>query len=90
MLPTRPATRVRTLERSVSCFVLGLFGLLPVIGFPLALFALMSFRRVCLDQAGQWNAARPYLLWGFALGALGVLISLGVFFTVSVAVLQSL
>jgi len=90
MLPQPPAARVRTLERSVSCFVLGLLGLLPVVGFPLALFALMAFRRVCLEQAGEWNAARSYLLWGFALGALGALISLGIFFMVLLAVLASL
>jgi hypothetical protein len=82
--------KTRMIEHSLQCFVLGLLGLLPVIGFPLALFALMTFRRVCLEQQGHWNVARPYLLWGFVFGALGALVSLGLFFSVLLAILQSL
>lgn len=86
--PTRANARV--IERSLHCFVLGGLGLLPVIGFPLALFALMAFRRVCLENQGRWNPARAYLLWGFVFGSAGVLLSLGIFFVVLLSVLASL
>jgi len=78
------------LERSVACFVLGLLGLLPLVGFPLALFALLTFRRVILESAGQWNAAWPYLVWGLVLGAVGVLLWLGTFLLVLLVVVHNL
>lgn len=85
--PTR--ANAREIERSLHCFVLGGLGLLPVIGLPLALFALMAFRRVCVENQGRWNPARAYLIWGFVLGSIGVLLSLGVFFFVLLSLLAS-
>ena len=71
--------RIQVLERSLSTFTLGTLGLLPLIGFPMALLALSSFRRVCLVQSGQWNAARVYLIWGFVLASIGLVISIVTF-----------
>lgn len=82
--------QAREIQRSLHCFILGGLGLLPVIGFPLALLALMAFRRVCVENRGRWNPARTYLLWGFVLGSIGVLFSLGVFFFVLLSLLASL
>ena len=70
--------KIKMLERSLQCFVCGLLGLLPVIGFPMSLLALISYRRVCVARRGVWNAARSYLIWGFIFAGLGLLISLGV------------
>ncbi len=87
----RPArAHARVIDSSLRCFVLGLLGLLPVIGFPMALFALMTFRRVCVENQGCWNPARGYLLWGFAFGSAGALLSLGLFFFVLLSLLANL
>ena len=79
--------KIKMLERSLQCFVCGLIGLLPVIGFPMSLLALISYRRVCVAQRGVWNAAKGYLVWGFIFAAVGLLISLGVFGVVLFAAL---
>ncbi|HEY9172853.1 MAG TPA: hypothetical protein VI136_11260 [Verrucomicrobiae bacterium] len=82
--------QAREIQRSLHCFILGGLGLLPVIGFPLALLALMAFRRVCVENRGRWNPARAYLIWGFVLGSIGVLFSLGVFFFLLLSLLANL
>ena len=79
--------KIKMLERSLQCFVCGLIGLLPVIGFPLSLLALISYRRVCVGQRGMWNAAKRYLVWGFILAAVGLVTSLVVFGAVLFAAL---
>jgi len=79
--------KIKMLERSLQCFTCGLIGLLPVIGFPLCLLALTSYRRVCAGQRGLWNAARSYLIWGFIFAGVGLVISLVVFGTVLYAAL---
>ncbi len=83
---TSPA-KIKMLEGSLQCFVCGLIGLLPVIGFPLSVLALISYRRVCVEQRGLWNAGQTYLVWGFAFGAAGIVISLSVFGVVLFAAL---
>lgn len=56
--------KIRMLENSLRCFVYGLLGLLPVIGFPFALAALVLSGQVRAGQKKYWNAARPYWIWG--------------------------
>ena len=56
-------TRIEIIERSMRCFRLGLIGLLPVIGIPMAATALAQGRRVKFDQGAMWNPAERYLIW---------------------------
>ena len=79
--------KIKMLERSLQCFVCGLIGLLPVIGFPLSLLSLISYRRVCVGQLGLWNAARSYLIWGLIFASVGLVVSLVVFGAVFFAAL---
>jgi hypothetical protein len=71
-----PLLKTRMLELSLQCFVLGLFGLVPVLGLPAAIAALVASGRVRSGSKDTWNAARPYLLFGHAMAFLGLLISL--------------
>jgi hypothetical protein len=64
MTPNSPAIKIEMIERSVRCFVLGLCGLIPGIGLPLAVMALAESRRATRIGSGQWNAARRYQRWG--------------------------
>jgi len=64
MKPLPPLTKVEMIERSLSCFHLGLLGLLPFIGLPMAVRSLVHFRRVTAGQSAGWNPARRYLHWG--------------------------
>jgi len=81
--------KTETLERSLRCFACGLLGLVPVLGLPAAVLALVQFHKVTVGKGGQWNAAQPYLLWGFILGGLGLLVSLGVVGLVLAALLRA-
>jgi hypothetical protein len=56
--------KIRMLENSLRCFVYGLLGLLPVVGFPFALAALVLSGQVRAGQKKYWNAARPYWIVG--------------------------
>jgi hypothetical protein len=72
-----PLTKIEMIERSMRCFVLGLFGLLPVIGIPMALMALRESSRVKFGQGAMWNPANRYRVWGgfcagIALGPISV------------------
>ncbi len=65
-------TKIEMIERSMRCFVLGLFSLLPVIGIPMALVSLSNYRRVKRGQGTQWNPAQRYLFWGALCARMGL------------------
>jgi hypothetical protein len=67
-----PATRLRRMERSMACFVSGLFALLPVVGIPLAVHGLLQFRASQLGSHRDWNPAARYRRWGALLSILGL------------------
>jgi len=69
-------TRVEIIENSLSCFRLGLFGLLPLIGITCAVRSLLHYRRLTSGQSGAWNPARPYVRWGGNCARLGLVVSL--------------
>jgi hypothetical protein len=64
MKPHPPLTKIEMIERSMRCFELGLPGLIPVIGIPMAVMSLVQYRRVQLGQGARWNPAQRYWFWG--------------------------
>ena len=66
--------KIQMLKSSLQCFVCGLLGLLPLIGFPFAVAALVISGKVRVRQKKIWNAAKPYWIWGIACGSLGILL----------------
>ena len=80
--------RIEVIERSLRCFVCGLIGLIPVLGFPLAVLTVIHFRKARLAAATEWNPANGYLHWGLVLAAVGcgaTLILFGLFIVALVA-----
>ena len=65
--------KIRMLKNSLRCFWCGLLGLLPVIGLPFALAALVLSGQVRAGQKKYWNAARPYWIWGVVSAVAGTL-----------------
>lgn len=63
------------LRRSLRCFVLGWWSLVPVLGVIPAALAFVDFRAVVLRKGRRWNAARTRLLLGALLAGLGVLLT---------------
>ena len=64
--------KIQMLKSSLECFAFGLLGLLPLIGFPFAVVALIISGKVRVRQKKFWNAAKPYWIWGIVCGSLGI------------------
>jgi hypothetical protein len=67
-------TKIQMLKSSLNCFACGLLGLLPLIGFPFAIAALIISGRVRVRQKAFWNAAKPYWIGGITCGSLAILL----------------
>jgi hypothetical protein len=67
---------IQIIERSLRCFVLGLIGLVPVLGVPFGVAALVVFREVARGSGTRWNPAQTYLTWGLATALAGLLLTL--------------
>ena len=66
--------RIRLIERSLRCFVLGWVGLVPLLGLGPAVMAITLFLEIRRENATEWNPAGRYLLAGVVLGSLGILV----------------
>jgi len=78
------------LTRSTRCFVMGWCSLLPLLGIFPALLAFADFRAVVLGKGPRWNAAKPRLLIGVWLAALGILFSLAVGALLAIVILNKM
>jgi hypothetical protein len=67
------SAKIKVLENSLQCYVCGLLGLLPVIGLPFAVAALVLSAKVRARQKKNWNAARSYQVWGVVCAAAGTI-----------------
>ena len=67
--------KVLVIERSLRCFTLGLFGILPVLGLPFAIAALSNYFHVQRIVGTQWNPAKTYLTWGLATALSGLFLT---------------
>ena len=82
--------KIQMLNGSMRCFVFGLLGLLPVIGFPFALAALWIAGQARVKEKQFWNAAKPYRVYGVACAAVGTVLWTGILAIVVARVLMTL
>jgi hypothetical protein len=68
--------RIQGMEASLSCFVLGLVSLVPVLGLPAAIFSIFRFAQGRAAMRNEWNPAEAYLYTGLALAGIGLLANL--------------
>ena len=61
--------KIKMIRESLRCFRFGLISLLPVIGLPFAVSALVAAGKVRSSEVSHWNAARQYRRWGVTLAA---------------------
>jgi hypothetical protein len=64
--------RITAIRKSLTGFVCGLFGWIPVLGIVPAVAAFCCWHRVQRDYH-DWNPARKYLLCGVALSVVGLI-----------------
>lgn len=68
--------KVRAIEKSLSCFRLGVASLLPLIGVFFAVIAIGRWQQARRAAGGEWNPGARLLRWGLALAGVGLLVSL--------------
>ena len=73
-------SKIKMMEGSFQCFAFGLLGLLPIIGIPFGIVALLLSGRVLAGQRRFWNPARPYWLCGIICAWFGLILWGFVFF----------
>jgi uncharacterized membrane protein len=71
-------SKIEMIERSIKCFELGLWSLLPLIGIPFAVRAFAQARRVKSGQGAMWNPAERYLAAGTQLAAWALALTIGI------------
>ena len=85
MIAIKPL-KVLLIERSLSCFIWGLLGLIPVLGIPMAIYSMQQHWRLKRDRNGMWNPAGRYLLWGIVCARVGGIVSVIIVTTVVIVV----
>lgn len=81
--------RIEITNKSLQCFVLGAVGLVPVLGIPAGILAVIRFCQVTFRRGDEWNPAQRYLVWGFILGLLSLLISALAVLMVGLAIINA-
>ena len=71
--------KIKMMRASLRCFVFGLLGLLPFVGFPFAAAALVASGQVRAGQKRFWNPAKAYWIIGLVGALLGALFWAGIF-----------
>lgn len=67
--------RIAAIKSSLRCFVYSLIGLVPVIGIPFALAAIVRSRQAQKAAGSDWNPGDRYLNAARRIGPLGFLTS---------------
>jgi len=68
------ATKIKMMEASLRCLVLGVLGLLPFIGVLFALAALAASYSARRLERQFWNPAKPLRILGLVYASIGALI----------------
>jgi hypothetical protein len=79
-----PGKRIEVFDASLRCFVYSLVGLLPLIGLPFSLAAMLQSQKTARAAGADWNPAQRYLRAARRVGPLGFLTSAGFLLVVGV------
>lgn len=71
---------VRLAERSLRCLGMGILGLIPLFGLPLAALAGWIGYQILKESRHRWNPARLHATTGMSLGLLSMHVQIGVVF----------
>ena len=64
--------KLNMLQNSFLCLWFGLLGLVPFIGLPFGVAALLLAGRIRRQEKLFWNAAKPYRICGAACAGVGI------------------
>lgn len=78
-----PMDKIELIQRSLSAFGFGLPGIVPFLGTPFAIVALVHNSRIKRRGSMLWNPAQRYLFWGAVCARIGT--TLTIIFTLLIA-----
>ena len=67
--------KIIAIESALRCFGCGLLALLPGIGLPFAVAAVVFYGKSSARSVDEWNPARRYAFLGLACAVAGVLLT---------------
>jgi uncharacterized membrane protein YraQ (UPF0718 family) len=68
--------KIRIIEKSLRCFALSFFSLVPVFGIASVVATFVRKRKIMREVGDGWNPAHNYLKWATIVALLGTLLSL--------------
>jgi len=74
------------IRRSLRCFALGCWSLIPLVSIVTALLAFADFRAVVVGKGRHWNAASRRLFAGACLAGVGLLLNLVITAIIALAI----
>lgn len=81
--------RISAIHKSLTVFVCGIFGVVPILGIVPGVYAIACWRKVRSRYRTEWNPASAYVNWGAALGAIGILNSVLIVFLIALSIVSS-
>ena len=68
--------KIELIERSMHACFFGVPGIIPFLGIPFAIVALIHNARIKRRIGPQWNPAHRYLFWGVLCACIGIILTL--------------
>lgn len=66
-----PLDKIELIERSLRVCFFGIPGIVPFLGTPFAIVAMVNNSRIKRRAGTQWNPAHRYLFWGMVCARIG-------------------
>jgi hypothetical protein len=82
--------RVATIESALRCFACGLLALVPLLGLPFAVAAVIWYTKSSTHSVGDWNPARRYAVLGLAFALVGSFLTITAVFCTIVFYLEDM
>jgi hypothetical protein len=74
--PVPAMDKIELIEHSMRAFLFGLPGIVPFLGTPFALVAVVNNARIKRRSITPWNPAHRYLFWGMVCARIGITLTL--------------
>jgi hypothetical protein len=67
--------KITAIESALRCFVCGLLALIPLLGLPFGVAAVIFYGQSSARSVDDWNPARRYAFLGLAFAVIGFFIT---------------
>jgi hypothetical protein len=82
--------KIELIERSMHACFFGVPGIIPFLGIPFAIVALIHNSRIKRRIGPQWNPAHRYLFWGTVCAHIGISLTIIIAVLVTAALMLEL